>query len=106
MTRMMTLRENERIKGEYSHFMLINSYIHRVLGYFPITDKLFLCTDCLCDRTGSDSDSASGSGSGSGSDSSNSSAEEEAENSEESVSDYEPSHKVKSRKPPNRYGNI
>uniref|UniRef100_A0AAR2IYI5 DNA helicase n=1 Tax=Pygocentrus nattereri TaxID=42514 RepID=A0AAR2IYI5_PYGNA len=48
----------------------------------------------------SDSDSGSGSGSGSGSDSSDSSAEEE--NSEESVSDYEPSHKVKSRKPPNK----
>lgn len=62
-----------------------------------------LSNDFLCDRTGSDSDS--GSGSGSGSDSSSSSAEEEAENSEESVSDYEPSHKVKSRKPPNKYGN-
>lgn len=48
-------------------------------------------------RSGSDSDSGSGSGSGS----SDSSAEEE--NSDESVSDYEPSHKVKSRKPSNKY---
>lgn len=47
-------------------------------------------------RSGSDSDSGSGSGSGS----SDSSAEE---NSDESVSDYEPSHKVKSRKPSNKY---
>uniref|UniRef100_A0A8C1KQJ7 Chromodomain helicase DNA binding protein 1 n=1 Tax=Cyprinus carpio TaxID=7962 RepID=A0A8C1KQJ7_CYPCA len=47
--------------------------------------------------SGSDSDSGSGSGSGS----SDSSAEEE-ENSDESVSDYEPSHKVKSRKPSNK----
>ncbi|NP_001121770.2 chromodomain-helicase-DNA-binding protein 1 [Danio rerio] len=47
--------------------------------------------------SGSDSDSGSGSGSGS----SDSSAEEEA-NSDESVSDYEPSHKVKSRKPSNK----
>ncbi|KAK9967910.1 hypothetical protein ABG768_002273 [Culter alburnus] len=45
--------------------------------------------------SGSDSDSGSGSGSGS----SDSSAEE---NSDESVSDYEPSHKVKSRKPSNK----
>uniref|UniRef100_A0A8C1U827 Chromodomain helicase DNA binding protein 1 n=1 Tax=Cyprinus carpio TaxID=7962 RepID=A0A8C1U827_CYPCA len=43
----------------------------------------------------------SDSGSGSGSGSSDSSAEEE-ENSDESVSDYEPSHKVKSRKPSNK----
>uniref|UniRef100_A0A8C2HMA7 Chromodomain helicase DNA binding protein 1 n=1 Tax=Cyprinus carpio TaxID=7962 RepID=A0A8C2HMA7_CYPCA len=50
-------------------------------------------------RSGSDSDSGSGSGSGS----SDSSAEEQ-ENSDESVSDYEPSHKVKSRKPSNKYG--
>ncbi len=49
-------------------------------------------------RSGSDSDSGSGSGSGS----SGSSAEEEG-NSDESVSDYEPSHKVKSRKPSNKY---
>uniref|UniRef100_A0A8C1KR14 Chromodomain helicase DNA binding protein 1 n=1 Tax=Cyprinus carpio TaxID=7962 RepID=A0A8C1KR14_CYPCA len=48
-------------------------------------------------QSGSDSDSGSGSGSGS----SDSSAEEE-ENSDESVSDYEPSHKVKSRKPSNK----
>uniref|UniRef100_A0A8C2CZL2 Chromodomain helicase DNA binding protein 1 n=1 Tax=Cyprinus carpio TaxID=7962 RepID=A0A8C2CZL2_CYPCA len=47
--------------------------------------------------SGSDSDSGSGSGSGS----SDSSAEEQ-ENSDESVSDYEPSHKVKSRKPSNK----
>uniref|UniRef100_A0A673IAB3 Chromodomain-helicase-DNA-binding protein 1-like n=1 Tax=Sinocyclocheilus rhinocerous TaxID=307959 RepID=A0A673IAB3_9TELE len=47
----------------------------------------------------SDSDSGSGSGSGS----SDSSAEEKG-NSDESVSDYEPSHKVKSRKPSNKYG--
>uniref|UniRef100_A0A8C1LSQ8 Chromodomain helicase DNA binding protein 1 n=1 Tax=Cyprinus carpio TaxID=7962 RepID=A0A8C1LSQ8_CYPCA len=39
----------------------------------------------------------------SGSGSSDSSAEEQ-ENSDESVSDYEPSHKVKSRKPSNKYG--
>ncbi|XP_062869656.1 chromodomain-helicase-DNA-binding protein 1 isoform X2 [Trichomycterus rosablanca] len=51
-------------------------------------------------RSGSDSDS--GSGSSSGSDSSDSSAEEETRHSEESVSDYEPSHKVKSRKPPTK----
>uniref|UniRef100_A0A8C1LQ78 Chromodomain helicase DNA binding protein 1 n=1 Tax=Cyprinus carpio TaxID=7962 RepID=A0A8C1LQ78_CYPCA len=50
-------------------------------------------------RSGSDSDSGSASGSGS----SDSSAEEQ-ENSDESVSDYEPSHKVKSRKPSNKYG--
>ncbi|KTG04323.1 hypothetical protein cypCar_00030728, partial [Cyprinus carpio] len=49
--------------------------------------------------SGSDSDSGSGSGSGS----SDSSAEEQ-ENSDESVSDYEPSHKVKSRKPSNKNG--
>lgn len=62
----------------------------------------------VCGRSGSDSDSASGSDSdsGSGSDSSNSSGEEEVENSEESVSDYEPSHKVKSRKPPNKYDDM
>uniref|UniRef100_A0A8C2CY39 Chromodomain helicase DNA binding protein 1 n=1 Tax=Cyprinus carpio TaxID=7962 RepID=A0A8C2CY39_CYPCA len=48
-------------------------------------------------QSGSDSDSGSGSGSGS----SDSSAEEQ-ENSDESVSDYEPSHKVKSRKPSNK----
>uniref|UniRef100_A0A8C1LNZ7 Chromodomain helicase DNA binding protein 1 n=1 Tax=Cyprinus carpio TaxID=7962 RepID=A0A8C1LNZ7_CYPCA len=47
--------------------------------------------------SGSDSDSGSASGSGS----SDSSAEEQ-ENSDESVSDYEPSHKVKSRKPSNK----
>lgn len=47
-------------------------------------------------RSGSDS------GSGSGSGSSDSSAEEEG-HSDESVSDYEPSHKVKSRKPSNKY---
>uniref|UniRef100_A0A673HG32 Chromodomain-helicase-DNA-binding protein 1-like n=1 Tax=Sinocyclocheilus rhinocerous TaxID=307959 RepID=A0A673HG32_9TELE len=47
--------------------------------------------------SGSDSDSGSGSGSGS----SDSSAEEKG-NSDESVSDYEPSHKVKSRKPSNK----
>lgn len=52
---------------------------------------------CFVCRSGSDSDSGSGSGSGS----SDSSAEEEA-NSDESVSDYEPSHKVKSRKPSNK----
>uniref|UniRef100_A0A8C1FCQ7 Chromodomain helicase DNA binding protein 1 n=1 Tax=Cyprinus carpio carpio TaxID=630221 RepID=A0A8C1FCQ7_CYPCA len=40
---------------------------------------------------------------GSGSGSSDSSAEEQ-ENSDESVSDYEPSHKVKSRKPSNKNG--
>ncbi|XP_057176821.1 chromodomain-helicase-DNA-binding protein 1-like isoform X2 [Triplophysa rosa] len=49
---------------------------------------------------GSGSDSDSGSDSGSGSGSSESSAVEG--NSEESVSDYDPSHKVKSRKPPNK----
>ncbi|XP_056591862.1 chromodomain-helicase-DNA-binding protein 1 isoform X2 [Triplophysa dalaica] len=49
---------------------------------------------------GSGSDSDSGSDSGSGSGSSESSAE--GGKSEESVSDYEPSHKVKSRKPPNK----
>uniref|UniRef100_A0A673HI32 Chromodomain-helicase-DNA-binding protein 1-like n=1 Tax=Sinocyclocheilus rhinocerous TaxID=307959 RepID=A0A673HI32_9TELE len=49
--------------------------------------------------SGSDSDSGSGSGSGS----SDSSAEEKG-NSDESVSDYEPSHKVKSRKPSNKNG--
>uniref|UniRef100_A0A673IAG7 Chromodomain-helicase-DNA-binding protein 1-like n=1 Tax=Sinocyclocheilus rhinocerous TaxID=307959 RepID=A0A673IAG7_9TELE len=48
----------------------------------------------------SDSDSGSGSGSGS----SDSSAEEKG-NSDESVSDYEPSHKVKSRKPSNKNNN-
>uniref|UniRef100_A0A671RGP2 Chromodomain-helicase-DNA-binding protein 1-like n=1 Tax=Sinocyclocheilus anshuiensis TaxID=1608454 RepID=A0A671RGP2_9TELE len=48
---------------------------------------------------GSGSDSGSGSGSGSGS--SDSSAEEQGI-SDESVSDYEPSHKVKSRKPSNK----
>ncbi|KAJ8338893.1 hypothetical protein SKAU_G00356790 [Synaphobranchus kaupii] len=47
--------------------------------------------------SGSGSGSDSGSGSGSGSDSS-----DEAENSDETVSDYEPSHKVKSRKPTNK----
>uniref|UniRef100_A0A672QFF2 Uncharacterized protein n=1 Tax=Sinocyclocheilus grahami TaxID=75366 RepID=A0A672QFF2_SINGR len=47
--------------------------------------------------SGSDSDSGSGSGSGS-----SDSPAEEQENSDESVSDYEPSHKVKSRKPSNK----
>ncbi|XP_051539181.1 chromodomain-helicase-DNA-binding protein 1 isoform X2 [Myxocyprinus asiaticus] len=51
-------------------------------------------------ESGSDSDSGSDSRSGSGSGSSGSSAEEG--NSDESVSDYEPSQKVKSRKPPNK----
>ncbi|XP_051540957.1 chromodomain-helicase-DNA-binding protein 1-like isoform X5 [Myxocyprinus asiaticus] len=50
--------------------------------------------------SGSDSNSGSDSGSGFGSGSSGSPAEEE--NRDESVSDYEPSHKVKSRKPPNK----
>uniref|UniRef100_A0A671RHA4 Chromodomain-helicase-DNA-binding protein 1-like n=1 Tax=Sinocyclocheilus anshuiensis TaxID=1608454 RepID=A0A671RHA4_9TELE len=57
-------------------------------------------------NTGSDevlSGSDSGSGSGSGSGSSDSSAEEQGI-SDESVSDYEPSHKVKSRKPSNKNG--
>uniref|UniRef100_A0A672QFJ5 Uncharacterized protein n=1 Tax=Sinocyclocheilus grahami TaxID=75366 RepID=A0A672QFJ5_SINGR len=49
--------------------------------------------------SGSDSDSGSGSGSGS-----SDSPAEEQENSDESVSDYEPSHKVKSRKPSNKNG--
>uniref|UniRef100_A0A673HFX0 Chromodomain-helicase-DNA-binding protein 1-like n=1 Tax=Sinocyclocheilus rhinocerous TaxID=307959 RepID=A0A673HFX0_9TELE len=53
----------------------------------------------LHSRSASDSDSGSGSGSGS----SDSSAEEKG-NSDESVSDYEPSHKVKSRKPSNKNG--
>lgn len=75
-----------------------------MLGYSSVTSKLL--NNSFCHRTGSDSDSGSGSESGSGSDSSDSSAEEEPENSEESVSDYEPSHKVKSRKPPNKYGNM
>uniref|UniRef100_A0A7N6AWJ3 DNA helicase n=1 Tax=Anabas testudineus TaxID=64144 RepID=A0A7N6AWJ3_ANATE len=44
----------------------------------------------------SDSGSCSGSGSGSGSDSS------VEDNSEETASDYEPSHKIKSRKPPTK----
>lgn len=51
---------------------------------------------------GSGSDSDSESGSGSGSDSSDSSAEEDIRVSEESVSDYDPSHTIKGRKPPNK----
>ncbi|KAL4617640.1 chromodomain-helicase-DNA-binding protein 1 [Arapaima gigas] len=51
--------------------------------------------------SGSDSESGSGSGSDSGSDSGSESSDE-GENTDETVSDYEPSHKVKSRKPPNR----
>ncbi|KAG5272692.1 hypothetical protein AALO_G00168310 [Alosa alosa] len=53
--------------------------------------------------SGSGSDSDSGSGSDSGSNSgSDSSGEEQEENSDASASDYEPSHKVKSRKPPTK----
>uniref|UniRef100_A0A673I1R3 Chromodomain-helicase-DNA-binding protein 1-like n=1 Tax=Sinocyclocheilus rhinocerous TaxID=307959 RepID=A0A673I1R3_9TELE len=58
------------------------------------SDEVLFANAC-----GYKSDSDSGSGSGSGS--SDSSAEEKG-NSDESVSDYEPSHKVKSRKPSNK----
>lgn len=64
-----------------------------IISYFV----LFVC------RSGSGSDSDSGSGSDSGSNSgSDSSKEAEGENSDASASDYEPSHKVKSRKPPTK----
>uniref|UniRef100_A0A673I1Z9 Chromodomain-helicase-DNA-binding protein 1-like n=1 Tax=Sinocyclocheilus rhinocerous TaxID=307959 RepID=A0A673I1Z9_9TELE len=61
------------------------------------SDEVLFANAC-----GYKSDSDSGSGSGSGS--SDSSAEEKG-NSDESVSDYEPSHKVKSRKPSNKNNN-
>lgn len=50
----------------------------------------------------SDSRSESRSGSNSGSDSGSDSSDDQGGSSDESVSDFEPNHKVKSRKPPNR----
>ncbi|XP_033870766.3 chromodomain-helicase-DNA-binding protein 1 isoform X1 [Acipenser ruthenus] len=50
----------------------------------------------------SDSRPESRSGSNSGSDSGSDSSDDQGGNSDESVSDFEPNHKVKSRKPPNR----
>lgn len=85
------MTQRARVKGEWV------SVDPEHITVWRISLKAFVLL-CVF-RSGSDSDSGSDSGSGSGS--SESSAEEE--NSEESVSDYEPSHKVKSRKPPNKW---